>query len=364
MKLSLTQENLSHGLNMVTPIAQKGGTLPILQNILLEATDGTLRLKSTNLEIGVTAHIRGKIEKEGVFTVNGRLLNDYISLLKTDKIDINLEGEHLHLSCQGQKTKIHGLGAEEFPLIPEIDESSEYTVLAKEAREALGQTLFAVSINDARPEISGVLLKFQKDDLIVVATDSYRLAEKKIKLKTPIKEEMSVIVPLRAIQELSRILSSSEGDLNIKASSSQILFSVDDIELISRLIVGNFPDYEQIVPKKSKSKVSIDKEPLARAVKSAALFCRQGLNHVNLQFSKDRILVSSSTSQVGENTVEVAANIDGEDIDIVFDYRYILDGLAAIDGSEVTISFNEPSSPGVFSGKDEKYLYLVMPIKQ
>ena len=367
MKLSVTQENLAAGLAVVSPVAGKSATLPILQNILLEAKEGALKLKATNLEIGVTAEVRGKIIEEGIFTVNGRLFHDYVNLLNADKVDLELEGEHLLIASVGQQTKIHGLSSDEFPVIPEMEGGVEFSVSAAEAAEAVAQVLFAVSLNDARPEISGALIKNQGKNLVLVGTDSYRLAERKISLDAA-GEEVACIVPLRAMQELSRILSHAEGQLRLKINSNQILFSVSAasgvVDLISRVIVGNYPSYEQIIPAASKTSVMLAKEPLARAIKSAALFCRQGLNHVTLQFSSDKILVSAATSQVGENMAEVPAKIEGKDIDIVFDSRYVLDGLAAIAGSDVKIKLNDGSSPGVFGGQGENYLYLVMPIKQ
>lgn len=368
MKLSLTQENLAAGLAVVSPVAGKSAALPILQNILLEAKEGALKLKATNLEIGVTAEVRGKIEEEGVFTVNGRLLHDYVALLNPGKVDLELEGEHLLVRAPGQQTKIHGLAAEEFPVIPEMEDGAEFAISAAEAAGAVSQVLFAVSLNDARPEISGVLIKTAGKNLVLAGTDSYRLAERKIALDAQASAAVSCIVPLRAMQELSRILSRSEGRLRLKINPNQILFSAESalggVDLISRVITGNYPNYEQIIPSAGKTAVALSKEPLLRAVKSAALFCRQGLNHVTLQFSSDKILVSSSASQVGENIAEVPAKIEGKDIDIVFDYRYVLDGLAAIAGSDVKIKLNDGSTPGIFAGKDENYLYLVMPIKQ
>jgi|TARA_B100001971_G_C18216808_1_gene554430 DNA polymerase-3 subunit beta len=365
MKLSCTQENLASALSIVGPIASKGGSLPILQNILLEAKEGTLQLRATNLEIGITAHVRGKIEQEGTFTVNGRLFYDYVNLLPSDKVEILLAGEHLEVRAGNQQTKINGLSSEEFPVIPSIDGSEQYIVDTNNFREALSQTLFAVALNDARPEISGVLLLVDKKTLILVGTDSYRLAERKVELKSESQKPTSTIIPLRTMQELSRILGQAEGELTITISENQILFNVEDVELISRVIIGTYPDYKQIIPKTTNTKVVLDKEPLVRAIKSASLFCRQGLNHVNFQFSSDKILVSASASQVGENIVEVPAKIEGKDIDIVFDYRFVLDGLTAIEGSDVLIKLESNNSPGVFVSKEESgYLYLVMPIKQ
>ena len=365
MKLSATQENLAHALSMVGPIAAKGGTLPILQNILLEAREGSLKLSATNLEIGVVAHVRGKVEQEGTFTANGRLLSEYVNLLPRETITLSLDQDHLAVHAGNQQTKIHGLGAEEFPVIPSIDGGQTITLDGSLFREAIGQVLFSVSMSDSRPEISGVLLYISGESVTLVGTDSYRLAEKTVALKAKAQHDASVIVPLRTMQELARIIGHAEGEVAITISKNQILFAVEDVELISRVIVGNFPDYKQIIPTGSKTEVVLDAEPLSRAIKSASLFCRQGLNHVTFQFSSDRILVSASASQVGENMVDVPAKVQGRDVDIVFDYRFVLDGLSVIDSSEVVIKLDGGASPGLFVPKDDAtYRYLVMPIKQ
>jgi len=365
MKLSCTQENLADALSQVCPVATKGGTLPILSNILLSAEEGVLKISATNLEIGITALVRGKIETEGTFTVNGRLFFDYVNLLSSDTVSLSLEADHLQVRAGLQQTKIHGLAAEEFPVIPSIEKDEQYVLDALEFREALSQVIFSVSVSDARPELSGVLMLFDEKIVTLVGTDSYRLAESHVEAAQEAKEKKSTIIPLRTVQELARILGSTEGNLEISVSDNQILFSAGDVELISRVIAGTFPDYEQIIPKKSETQVVLDKDPLIRAIKSASLFCRQGLNHVNFQFSSDKILISSSASQVGENIVEVPAKIEGPDVDIVFDYRYVLDGLSAIPSSEVLIKLEGNNSPGVFKPKEkDKYLYLVMPIKQ
>ena len=367
MKLSCTQENLAHALSVVAPVASKGGTLPILSHVLLEAREGALKLRATNLELGVSADVRGKIEQEGTFTVSGRLFSDYVGLLGAGTVSLVLSGEHLEVTSGNAHTKIHGLPAEEFPVIPTLDGHTQASLAGSDALEALSQVLFSVSPNDVRPELSGVLLAIEGRQAILVGTDSYRLAERKLELATPARADLSVIVPLRAAGELARILGHSvaEGELAVQVSENQVLFSIGEVELLSRLISGTFPNYREIVPGSSKTRVVLDKDPLVRAIKSASLFCRQGLNHVSFQFSSDRIMVSASASQVGENTIELPAKIEGADCDIVFDFRYVLDGLSAIRGSEVKIQLSGSGAPGVFTpSKGDDYLYLVMPIKQ
>jgi len=364
MKLSCTQENLATGLSIVCPVAGKGGTLPILHNIMLEARDGALELKSTNLEIGVVARIRGKVEEDGVFTVSGKLFHDYVNLVDAERVVMSLDGEHLVIQAGNQQTRINGLSADEFPVIPTVGEAPAHTLDSADFKEALSQTVFAVSVNDARPEISGVYLLFENSTLTMAGTDSYRLAEKKITLVSGSPEKIEAIVPLRTMQELGRILGQVSGELSIIVNDNQVLFRVADVELVSRVISGNYPNYQQIIPQNVKTTVTLDKEPLARAIKSASLFCRQGLNHVNVQFSSDKVLVSASASQVGENTIEVPAKVEGSDVDIIFDFRFLLDGFSSMRESSIVIKLDSATSPGVFATEDSSYLYLVMPIRQ
>ncbi|MBI2636954.1 MAG: DNA polymerase III subunit beta [Parcubacteria group bacterium] len=365
MKLSCTQENLAHALSVVAPIATRGGTLPILSNVLMEAREGLLKLCATNLEIGVTTRVRGKIEHEATFTVNGRLFSDYVALLGSNAVALELSGEHLEIRSGNARTKIHGQAAEEFPVIPALASAATSVAASREFGEALSQVLFAVSPSDARPELAGVLFAFDGKAATLVGTDSYRLAERKLEMASPASSAHSMIVPLHAAHELARILTHAEGELSIGSSENQVLFSVGDTGPLSRLVSGTFPNYQEIIPKSSTTTVVLDKDPLVRAIKSASLFCRQGLNHVSFQFSSDRILVSASAAVLGENTIELPAKIEGADVDIVFDYRYVLDGLSAIRSSEVGIRLSGSASPGVFApAAGDAYVYLVMPIKQ
>ena len=244
MKVSSLQENLKNGLIIAGHIAGKNINLPILSNVMIEAKDGNIKLIATDLEIGIVCSIRGKIESEGVFTVESKTISDFISLLPNKRIDIKKKDSRLLIECENYKTAINGQGSDEFPLIPKVDKENFYKADIEEFRKALLQVAFAVSTSETRIELSGVLFDFNKEKLVMGATDSYRLAEKEIKIKSNSNDLKKIIVPGKTLHELVRILSAirSEeiGDENKEisffVSDNQILFSVGNVELISRLI--------------------------------------------------------------------------------------------------------------------------------
>jgi len=375
MKISSLQENLKSGLGIVSHIAGKNVNLSILNNIMIEAKAGDIKLISTDLEIGIISHIRGKIEKEGVYTVESRLIYDYISLLPNKKIDIEKKDTKLIIKSDNYKTNIRGQEADEFPLIPQVDKKESYRADIDEFKEALSQVVFAVSSSETRIELTGVLFNFNSDKLILAATDSYRLAEKKIKINSNVNGEKSIIVPSKTLQELIRILGQiksenlNEGDKEIEfyITENQILFICGNTELISRLIEGQYPDYKQIIPTEKETIAKVDRNELARAVKAAALFSKTGINDVSLDFplGKKKIMVTASSSQAGENITELDAEVTGKDNSIVVNYRYLLDGINTLKCENVEATIINSSTPMILkSEKDDSYLYIIMPIKQ
>ncbi len=371
MKITCLQENLNKGFFIVSHLAIGNSTLPILNNILLKTEKGILVLSSTNLEIGIQTQIRGKVEREGSFTVPSQILSNYINLLPKDQITLELVENQLNIKCKNSKTKIRGLSAEEFPLIPKIEKRNGYKIMANDFKKALQQVIFATYQDESRPEISGVLFNFnypQEGVLTLVGTDSYRLTEKKLEIKEfSKKENIKVIVPRNTIQELLRILTLENDILDIYLSENQILFYFNETELISRLISGKYPDYQQIIPENYKTKVVIEKNNFIKVVKGASLFSQSGINDIILDIlpSENKVILSSLNNQLGEYKSEIEAEIEGMENKIVFNYRYLLDGLLNIDDNEVKLEFINNTSPGILRPMEDKsYLYLIMPIKQ
>ncbi|OQA36689.1 MAG: DNA polymerase III subunit beta [Parcubacteria group bacterium ADurb.Bin326] len=381
MKISCTQENLNQTINIVGHIASKNSNLPILSNILIKAENKNLTFSATNLEIGITAAMRGKVESDGEFSIDAKLLSSYISLLPKERIDLELADEELKIQCQKQKTKIKGQGAADFPLIPKIDKQNPYILSVKDLKDAIYGVSFSASTSDIRPELSGVFLSFNGEELVLAATDSYRLAEKKVKLISNEKQKNltdfqgeKVIVPVKTLQEVSRILGLIKEDesmevvdtVEIYLGENQIMFVYNGVELVSRLIEGQYPDYTQIIPDKFGSKLKINTTELTKAVKVTSLFTKSGVFDVRLDYNSDNELkITSSSSQTGENTSSVDMEKSGDSGEIVLNYRYLLDGLQNIGSENIEIEITDSNNPCVIRSENNKdYLYLIMPIRQ
>jgi DNA polymerase-3 subunit beta len=375
MKFTSLQENLKQGLQTVSHVVSKNINLPILNNVLFRVAMGQVELVATNLEIGVIHRMRGKVEAEGDFTVDSRVIADYVNLLPSEKVSMEQIDGELKVECENYKTKIKIQPAQDFPLLPVVDRQKFYSVSLDAFKDALSQVIFAVANNETRLELSGVLMVFGKKSLTLVGTDSYRLAEKEIVIKSsdPEAEELKVIVPAKTLQELVRILSSfkeeeqleGDGDIKVFLSDNQILFTFGSTELVSRLISGSYPDYKQIIPNNHKTQVAINKSELVRAIKASAIFSKAGINDVNLEFRDGQVMVSAISSQVGESAINLKGEISGDDNDVLINYRYLLDGLNNIEDSQIKIEIINSNSPCILRpAKDNSYQYIVMPIRQ
>ncbi len=383
MKFFSTQENLKSGLYTVGNISNKNPNLPILANVLIQAKQGVIKLITTDLEIGITSKIRGKIEKQGEYTVDVKLLSDYISLLPDEKILIELKNDFLKINCgENYKTKIKGQSADNFPIIPEIKRDRFIKLASKDMKNTINQIIFAVAPTNTRPELAGIYLNKQGETLTMASTDSYRLAEKKIRLdlsNNQNEEDLEVIIPAKTMQTLQRIIQDKDKDMEIEKnnqqdevkifiSENQVLFTYKDNEIISRLIEGKYPDYQQIIPTDFKTVININKNELIRAIKATSLFSQSGTNDINIETkesSKD-LIISCLTSKFGESVSKVGAKIKGESNKITFNFHYLLDGLNAINNDELIIKINSENTPGLIQSADksENYHYIVMPIKQ
>lgn len=380
MKFSCTRENLIQALAAVSHIATKNVNLPILNNVLIKVEDRSIQLATTNLEIAVTVQVRGKVDEAGEVTLPSRLLADFVGLLPNERVDLSGDGDTVAVSSGNFKTKVKGLPASEFPLIPKVSRDTAFRVLAADFRRAVSRVIFAVSPNESRPEISGVLLRFSPDGpnggLILAATDSYRLAEARVALHEGGKPagERSVIVPARTLAEVQRILGSmketpdSPATLEIDLSDTQILFVYDSVEVVSRTIEGTYPEYRAIVPDKARTVATLPREALVKAVKAAALFSRTGLYDVHFAFEPgaNTLVLSATDSQVGEQEASLTPSaLTGDQNRITLNFRYLLDGLNAMDASEVKLQVIDANAPCLATphGPIADYLYLVMPIK-
>jgi len=369
MKFTCTKENLIKGLNVVSHLASKNISLPILNNVLMEAKNDGIQLSATNLEIGVKNNIRGKVSKDGKITLPARILLSFINLLPEDRVEFELlENNEMQISSGSWQTKIKTQSAEDYPIIPEVEKKESLKIDNKKIRNGLNSVIFASTTNESRPELSGVLFKINKNQLILVATDSYRLAEKKIKLDSEIKKEYDFIVPIKTLQEVVRVLGDFDdsSELEIYWEENQIMFVIENVVLTSRLIDGEYPDYEQIIPKNFNTKVGFNKNEAINAIKATSLFSKVGIYDVSFEFKNSgTMIMKSANNQVGENKAEIKAKVEGEDNQILFNFHYVLDGLNTVLGDDVFLELTNATNPAVLKSEgDESYLYLIMSIRQ
>ncbi len=366
MKGVFLQKNLLEGLGKVSRLASSGKTtLPILGNILLRMEKGLLYLTSTNLEIAIETYIRGKIEKTGSFTLPASLFFNHLNFLPNESLELELKGDELYLKYKNGETKIKGLPAEDFPIIPRFEKKEGVKVSGKDFKKSLQSVMIATSFSEVRPEISGVFFNKKEKKLFLVGTDSYRLAEKVIDLKEENELTKKAIVPIKACQELFRILNSEE-EVEIFFSETQILFSQGPTNLISRTIQAEFPSYQEIIPSNFKTKAILNRENFIKIIKGIAPFSRTGINDISLVFhpEKEKLIISSLNPQIGEAKVEIEAEISGEKNSLSFNYQYLLDGLSNILSDEISLEVIDDSSPALIKPQpEENFLYLLMPIK-
>ncbi|MEK7673171.1 MAG: DNA polymerase III subunit beta [Patescibacteria group bacterium] len=367
MKLFCTQKDLDYAINIVSKAISPNNTLPVLNNILLKAEGKKLYFSSTNLEIAISCVIDADVRGEGSITVPAKLLSGYVALLTDEKVELSLvEGLNLAINSSNSSTKIKCISSDEFPLIPKVEKGQEFGIKIDTFYEAINQVVFAASMNTSRPVLSGVLMYSVGDEIKLVATDSYRLAEKGIKLEKKITDEIYCIIPARTMMELAKVISKAQGkEVKVNVSKNQILFTVDGIELISRLIEGKFPDYEKIIPKGTLTKVEVSVEDLSLVLKRVGLFARENNNSIKLSVTNDgKMLVASEETKVGEEKAEVVIKITGENNKISLNGQYLLDVLTYITDDKVELVMNDKSSPGLIRPiKEDNYVYIIMPLK-
>lgn len=378
MKIISLQENLKKGISIVSHITSKNVNLPILNNILIKADEGSIDLIATNLEIGIIHSIRGKIEKPGEITIDAKIINEYINFLPQEKISFDVKDENIKIECNNYKTKIKGESAKDFPLLPEVEEDNVITTSLVDFKKALSQVVFAVSKSESRIELSGVLFELNDNKLFMVATDSYRLAEKSIDINIEknknLDENNKIIIPSKTAQEVLRIasnlsddLDSSEKRIKLYINENQIVFELDDSKIISRVISGQYPDYKQIIPEKKETEIIVSRQELTRAIKASSIFSKSGINDINISVNEEKkeIIISSISSQTGESVINLNGEIKGKNNDITLNFRYLLDGLNNINSDNIRFIIVDNNTPCIIKNeKEDSYIYIVMPIKQ
>lgn len=373
MKLQVLQENLSKALSITSRFVNSRAQLPVLANVLMSAKKNKLTISSTNLEISISMGIGAKIEETGEITVPAKAITDLVVNLTPGTVELDVQKEKLRIKTPSFNSTLTGMNSSDFPSIPQSISGSVLRLPKEEVLDALSCVLFAASTDETRPVLTGVLLIFKGKELYLVATDGFRLSQKKVLLKTikSSSKEQRIILPKNALSELSRLSNDEETiNLSYKKGDSQVIFEVGNIILTSRTIEGEYPDFNKIIPKESNLKVNVDREEFLRAVKLASVFARDSANVVKMVVKKNEIELLAESSQAGsqETTVDakVQGNVSGKNgrLTIAFNYRFLEDFLNAVKGEDVQIELIDANSPGVFTDpKNSDFLHLIMPVR-
>ncbi len=375
MKLSCLQENLSRGLSTVGRAVASRATLPITQNVLLETDRSMLKLSATNLEIAITTWIGAMIEEEGSITVPARLLTEFVNSLPSDRIDLELEAGSgvLQFVCGRAEARIHGVDANEFPPIPQVEEGVAARIGSQDFKLAISRVAFAAAAEESRPVLTGVETKLSGDRFTLAAADGFRLAVQHGALAEPVESDIGVIVPARTLNELSRLLNDQDDPVEIMMvpARGQVLFKVGGVEVVSQLLQGSFPNYDQLIPQRYDTRSVFDLQKLLQATRSAAIFARDGSNIIRLQMTPGeeegavgKAVISARSEEVGDNQGEVdTETTEGGESKIAFNSRYLQEVLAVLERGQVALETTTSSSPGVFRpiGSDD-YVHVVMPM--
>lgn len=351
-EFTTTQEHLTRALRIVSGVVGRNPALPILGNVLLKSEQGQLRLSTTDLEVGVTAWIAGRIHGEGAVTIPFRTLSEYLQHLPSGSVTLDLKVGSLAITTrepEGTSPKaahavLQGESAENFPLIPALEEGSEISLPPRESGEGLERVLYAVATDDTRPELAGVLVRGEGSTLVLAATDSYRLAEARVSLPSPLAHPLSVIIPGRAAQEIRRVLEAAD-EATLRVGEGQILLRTPTVHLVSRRVEGTYPDYAQVLPQQSPTTAEVDRADLLRSIRAAAVFSEQAVSRVTLEVGSDQLRVTAVTPEVGETENVLPADIHGESVAIAFNARFLREALSTLPGERVRIGLGSATTP-------------------
>ncbi len=366
MKVTILTSNLQSKLSFVNHAISQKNQLPILLNVLLETTEEGIRIKATDLEIGIEVIVPGKVEEAGATTVPAKIFSELLSSISDDSITLETKKETLEIVSKRTKSVLQTIDGAEFPKLYDKKGEMIAVLQEKDIQKDLSLVVFSASQDIARPALSGVLVKKEREGFLLVATDGYRLSLKHYKTQSEYNEEStSFIVPARVFRELMSLKEEKqEISMYISQESSQILFEQGNTILMGRLIEAEFPNFEKRIPHDFSVSITFDREELFKAVKICSIFAKDAANIIKLSFKKDHITVSSQSSSVGENSVDVESILTGEDNEIAFNSRYLLDVLGNVEDKQMVFEMTGPLNPGVFKLQGNvSFLHLIMPIR-
>ncbi|MEA3350342.1 MAG: DNA polymerase III subunit beta [Chloroflexota bacterium] len=373
MKVSVLQENLAHGLSIVSRAVSPRSTLPVLGNILVATDEGRLRLSATNLELGITCWIGAKINEEGSTTIPARTFSDLVSTLPPDQVsmDLNVRTQTMNVRCGTSNTDIKCIDAQEFPPMPTPDQDGGIELDVDDLREMTQQVVLAASTDEARPILTGVLATVENDTITLAAADGFRLSVRTEELSSPASRDIQAVIPARSLSELARISTGGGKTLTmmLPPQSGRVIFRTENIELVSQLIEGTFPDYQQIIPQRHETRTVLSTAAFLKACKQAEIFAREGslIAQVSItpggELKPGTVEISGQSEETGSNQTIVDASIDGPPILIAFNVRYMREVLDVVKTPNVALETTSSTSPGVIrpvGGKD--FTHVIMPM--
>ncbi len=372
MKFSCMQENLAKGLSVVSRAVASRSTLPVLGNILIATDNARLRLSATNLELGITCWIGAKIEEEGSITLPAKTLVDLVNTLPQDHVQMTLttRTQTVHLQCGRIRSSIKGIDAQEFPAIPPADLDTAIQLNVEDLRDMIGAVIFAAATDEARPILTGVLAKIDGGNVTLAASDGFRVAERTAHLSTPAPEPITAIIPARALAELGRVINAEDPVyMHLPPGRGQVIFHHGSVELVSQLIEGSFPAYQNIIPKSYKTRAVVSTDEFRKACKSSDIIAREAAHTTRLkirpgeELTPGYVTISATAAETGDNVAEMDAMVEGEPVEVAFNVKYLVDVLGIIDTPNVALETSSATSPGVIRpvGRDD-YVYVVMPM--
>ncbi len=373
MKLSCLQENFSRGLAVVGRAVATRTTLPITQNVLISTDQSRLKLTATNLEIAISTWIGADIEEEGSITLPARLLTEFVNSLPTEQVNITSsdQSKGLAISCARVDAHINGTPADDFPPIPTVESGTTVKIESKVLKEAISYVAFAAATEESRPVLTGLKIEISDNDFTFAAADGFRLAVYKGNLVEPVSENLDFIVPARTLQEVSRLIGSQAGvvEFMVTQAKSQVLFRLDNVEIVSQLVQGLFPNYSQLIPQTFDTRAVVELDEFLRATRTASIFTRDGSGIIRLQAKNDpsssagQLSLSARAEDLGDNEGEIDAEVEGVDAKIAFNSRYLAEVLDVLGKGKIALEVTTPSNPGVLRPVDiEGYVHVVMPM--
>ncbi len=373
MRVSCLQENLAKGVAIVGRAVASRSTLPVLENIYVGTDDGRLKLAATNLEIGITCWIGAQVEEEGEISVPARVVTDLVNSSPPERIDMALDvrTQTLQIHCAQFQAQLKGIDASDFPIIPTAEQDKAIHVVPDTLREMISQVTFAAATDETRPILTGVLTEFEGANLTMASADGFRISVRKASLPEEVPESLRVIIPARALQEVARIMGDQEDPVEVLVTQkrNQVLFHMQNIDLVSQLIEGNFPDYRQILPSSHVTRTVVDTGEFLRAIRRARIFARDAANMVRLQISGEsaegpaRVRIVAEAAELGDNVEEIGASVEGGDIEIAFNVRYLIDVLGVLNSAQTIIETTDATSRGVIRpASNDDFTHVIMPM--